>query len=165
LEKVWSEFPSHSVTSTVLLDDSARKAQKQPWNHIVIQEYTAALRLHDKALSDASLPPPMDTSPKRRKSKRHNGDLVSAVAPPAGPSLDPDAGYDETLLAIVGVLEEMKWQTNVSSWLRSGGLREGGANDEDQTWFLESSVARNWVKKGQDALEVHGIESSPILLN
>lgn len=30
--------------------------------------------------------------------------------------------YDETLLAVVGVLDRLKHETNVSSWMRSGGL-------------------------------------------
>lgn len=30
--------------------------------------------------------------------------------------------YDCTLLAAIGILEEMKYQTNVAGWLRSGGL-------------------------------------------
>jgi hypothetical protein len=36
---------------------------------------------------------------------------------------DPDpAGYDETLLAVIGVLDEIKGQSNVAGWIRAGGL-------------------------------------------
>lgn len=36
----------------------------------------------------------------------------------------PSIKYDETLLAIVGILDTMRVQTNVAAWIRAGGLWE-----------------------------------------
>ncbi|EJD00649.1 uncharacterized protein FOMMEDRAFT_170016 [Fomitiporia mediterranea MF3/22] len=45
LEKPWSELPGeHSARSTLLLDDSPKKARLQPYNHVCIGEYTPVLR-------------------------------------------------------------------------------------------------------------------------
>ncbi|KAF8178060.1 hypothetical protein BJ912DRAFT_856472 [Pholiota molesta] len=37
-------------------------------------------------------------------------------------SAEPEMRYDETLLAVVGVLDHVKHEGNVAGWLRSGGL-------------------------------------------
>ena len=34
----------------------------------------------------------------------------------------PEVAYDETLLAVIGVLSEIKHQANVAAWIRAGGL-------------------------------------------
>ncbi|KAG6901057.1 hypothetical protein C0995_001339 [Termitomyces sp. Mi166 len=40
-------------------------------------------------------------------------------------------GYDPTLLAVVGVLERIKWEGNVAGWVRNGGLATSYKLEED----------------------------------
>ena len=51
LERCWSglpdSLPSHSAETTLLIDDSARKAHLQPHNHLCVSEYTQNMRNRD----------------------------------------------------------------------------------------------------------------------
>jgi len=35
---------------------------------------------------------------------------------------ESESGYDQTLLAIIGILDEIKGQSNVAGWIRAGGI-------------------------------------------
>ncbi len=49
--------------------------------------------------------------------------LVQAAPPMTeSTSAPPPLRYDETLLAVVGVLDRIKYEGNVAGWMRSGGL-------------------------------------------
>lgn len=86
------------------------------------------------AASDApSSPERADTSPERssytdsdvsKKRKRKEKKLQKRVAllEQFGDGEKPEISYDETLLAVIGVLDEIKIQANVAAWIRSGGL-------------------------------------------
>jgi hypothetical protein len=119
-----AERQAHSAASTLLLDDSPAKARLQPHNHVCLREYDARLRAADLARltweRTSSDERPLSKTEKKRQER-----------PPATP-------YDATLLAIVGVLDALKVQSNVAGWIRSGGLwgpfREEitGHSDEDE---------------------------------
>lgn len=112
---IWKAFPEHSMMSTLLLDDSIYKAQKQPHNHIQIPEYI-------------------------RQSSNDQ---------------------DTALLATIGILQELKSTTDVSSWIRDGGIvkLEGLSRDEAQNipWFLHPALMKHWEEKGRACLHSLGI--------
>lgn len=148
--------------TTLLLDDSFKKAILQPYNHVVIKEYTREMRNADVAslaietrraqlaanastkedaeadtLASSASPPPHESSlgvsapvvdgsavqgelskKQKKRAKKARQKLEQADE-------EPDEGevvYDETLLAIIGILNESKVQSNVAAWVRSGGL-------------------------------------------
>lgn len=90
--------------------------------------------------------------------------------------LTPDEGgldrYDETLLAIVGILEELRNEDDVAGWIKSGGLRGPGVaqsvsdgpvlNDrstlvEGALWFESDEVLGFWAAKGRQVLSLLNI--------
>jgi hypothetical protein len=177
--------------TTILMDDSPRKAELQPYNHLCIKEYAADLRAKDLSMlqiekqrvEDSPPAPPIPTpiqpveetilfqpdgtmgiqpdatllqstsvilsqedipglifsdplkqqeqrlallqeeqslsAPKKRKRKGKK--KVQAESGTGSPEIG-ELKYDETLLAIVGILDEMKMQSNVSGWVKAGGL-------------------------------------------
>ncbi|KAI0740156.1 hypothetical protein C8Q76DRAFT_790627 [Earliella scabrosa] len=156
---------AHSALTTLLLDDSVRKAELQPFNHVCIGEYTAALRSKDVdslqteqdwraaldarheldalmsngdaaaptptlAPSDSPAPQPAapedspSASPPQEPSKKRKRKKLEKRAARLGElgESKPEVPYDDTLLAVVGVLDAIKAQANVAAWIRSGGL-------------------------------------------
>ncbi|KAJ8508951.1 hypothetical protein ONZ45_g8823 [Pleurotus djamor] len=94
------------------------------------------------------------------RSKAHNMNLDVPA---------PGAQFDETLLAVVGVLDTVRWQSNVSSWIKDGGLLGRPSDDqvalgdrsppaaeqppsEHNLWFDDPEVFRLWVQKGRETL-------------
>ncbi|KAI0357137.1 hypothetical protein OH77DRAFT_1399426 [Trametes cingulata] len=173
----------HSALTTLLLDDSPRKAELQPYNHVCIgeysgerrakdleslqkeQEWTTALEAReqldaqmaevqsvgapeDMAAKDDSpetllpnegaeagpdvdaetaaddLGPSASTAETSKKRKRKEKKLQkrAALLEHLEAGGKPEVSYDETLLAVIGVLDEIKAQANVAAWIRSGGL-------------------------------------------
>ncbi|KAK8861347.1 hypothetical protein IAR55_002166 [Kwoniella newhampshirensis] len=82
--------------TAVLLDDSPLKAVMQPWNQIVIPEYDK--QEHKDSTQAANSVTTEDTD-----------DLGMS-------------GMDRTLLAVIGILDELKTVNNVPAWIRGGGL-------------------------------------------
>ncbi|KAL6310255.1 hypothetical protein BKA93DRAFT_721428 [Sparassis latifolia] len=159
---------AHSALTTLLLDDSPRKAELQPYNHVCIGEYSGERRAKDlenfqaekdwemavsvwrqpeqnggtteedsagdKAAKssageemfsprDSSEPGPEADADASRKRKRKEKKLKKRAARLEGMDVSkPDTHFDETLLAVVGVLDEIKGQSNVAAWIRTGGL-------------------------------------------
>lgn len=109
----------HSPLTTLLLDDSPNKARLQPWNHLCINEYTGAMRGRDEALWKKTHPPSSTSS---------TTDGVTASTAPSSSET-----YDETLLAVIGVLSHMRTQANVAAWVRSGGLFDVGTSQTEAT--------------------------------
>ena len=62
-------------------------------------------------------PPPTSTSKKRKRKEKRESERKASRAEPI-----PVVEYDETLLAIVGILNEVKHQSNVASWVKGNGL-------------------------------------------
>ncbi|KAI0739657.1 hypothetical protein C8Q80DRAFT_1112108 [Daedaleopsis nitida] len=76
---------------------------------------------HDALSSDESRPPAQEMS-KKRKRKMDKLHKRLAVLEQVGEDGAPEFSYDNTLLAVIGVLDEIKSQGNVAAWIRSGGL-------------------------------------------
>jgi hypothetical protein len=142
-----SEPTLHSALSTILLDDSPKKARLQPWNHLCIDEYTPKMRVRDEALLKEKPEPrnisldeasPCPTLPTATPSSHVGTAAQHPAGLPPKPSTtrsavsSPDhliqftptqaASHNETLLAVVGVLDTLKNETNAASWIKSGGL-------------------------------------------
>lgn len=154
--------------TTLLLDDSFKKAILQPYNHVIIKEYTREMRNADvaslaletrraqRAVSASTKDkddveaqsesiassPPRETTPgvfvfvnegpevegelsakqkKKKKAKKARHTLDREEGGDVGEE-EGEVVYDETLLAIIGILNEAKVQSNVAAWVRSGGL-------------------------------------------
>lgn len=154
LTQIWNGIPDHSSATTLLLDDSPRKAHLQPWNHLCVPDYGPEMRAHDVDVW-----------------QRTDGSSA-----PQSSNLTPNEGgvdrYDETLLAIVGILEELRRESDVASWIKSGGLRGPGVvqsvsdepamNDrstpaEGALWFESDEVLGFWAGKGRQILSLLNI--------
>ncbi|KAG6875841.1 hypothetical protein C0993_007150 [Termitomyces sp. T159_Od127] len=216
LAKPWSELPItpssdpntpqfHSAHTTLLMDDSPRKAYLQPYNHLCVREYTGALRQIDVQCRQreqrlqqilnarpTSLPPKpqADTgaSPAFSESALDPADAsVSPSDSPYSPRLSPTlapsqsankkrkrpkkkhatlelaeaeddfvlglGGYDPTLLAIVGVLEKIKWEGNVAGWMRSGGLAKSYLEEEAHEGREEKDEGKQANEKEEEEEE------------
>jgi hypothetical protein len=90
----------YSSLNTILLDDSVLKAHLQPYNHLLIPEYDAILRDKDMAALD--------------EEKKLND-----------PNDPRKFRFDRSLLAVIGVLDELSRQDSVCSWIRADGLWAG----------------------------------------
>ncbi|WRT65454.1 uncharacterized protein IL334_002397 [Kwoniella shivajii] len=126
----------------VLLDDSPLKAIYQPFNQIVIPEYGKEEYSDSKSVAG----------------------LVDA-----GVGSEQD-GMDRTLLAVIGVLDDLRNINNVPAWVRSGGLinstnqvakdtklEDLPSHDQFKHWFKDPSVLQSWIEKGETALNRRGI--------
>ncbi|RDB22379.1 hypothetical protein Hypma_010484 [Hypsizygus marmoreus] len=180
----------HSAHTTLLLDDSPRKAHLQPWNHLCIREYVQELRNADIAcrmaernrenaeaasLDEEQASPdgkvdaagPAEavntqeakpntgeseiTNKKKRKrpKKKKKAEQVSAVD-----SDTPAVTYDQTLLAVIGVLDRIKHQSNVAGWMHSGGLRFGSEETEETNAAMsDASTPSTQTENGMTELK------------
>lgn len=125
----------------VLLDDSPLKAVFQPWNQIVIPEY-------DKS--------------------EYASSRVAAQNLSVG---GDDEGMDETLLGVIGILEELRKVDNVPAFVRRNKLQLQTAEAEVLEavvedlpshpsfthWYEEPDVLQKWTQKGREALARKGI--------
>ncbi|KAG6373677.1 hypothetical protein JVT61DRAFT_6348 [Boletus reticuloceps] len=151
----------HSALTTLLLDDSPHKAVLQPYSHVCIPEYDSTRRQHDLRSFLATR--------EHKKGKRKN--QVEATTHSTDPmipeplpltELAEKESYDVILLAVIGILETMKLQSNVAGWIRSGGLwatqergEEGGSLDPELHSVAEirgsKTVSNAAVRAGNDA--------------
>ncbi|KAL4248193.1 hypothetical protein ABKN59_007123 [Abortiporus biennis] len=161
---------AHSALTTLLLDDSPRKAELQPYNHICLPEYDGKRRAldlnilqaeknreirekHAKELEEfeetAEKPESSDKEVEgaeselkeegtetadadaTRKRKRKEKKLKKAVERATATEGEQLGEYDDTLIAIIGILDEIKHQANVASWIRFGGLWGLGGSPAD----------------------------------
>ncbi|KAA1476386.1 hypothetical protein DENSPDRAFT_933010 [Dentipellis sp. KUC8613] len=226
----------HSALTTLLLDDSVRKAALQPHNHVCLPEYTQARRNADLA---ALAPPraeseaeaeagagdkeggegePRDEEAERKKRRKEKkmrkaaerranaiahanasaspeSASTSALAPAPAPASEPVQeeqddgaeveGLDTTLLAVVGILDAVRAESNVAGWIYAGGLwgpyaqeqtrgrdAPGAGNDADEAdetpvdegsaplWFEHPETVRYWTARGRAALDQLGIRAA-----
>ena len=63
---------------------------------------------------------PIPSTPTSKKRKRRGKREVERGASRAEPV--PEIEYDETLLAVIGILDEVRCQSNVASWVKANGL-------------------------------------------
>ncbi|KAG6825660.1 hypothetical protein H0H92_002920 [Tricholoma furcatifolium] len=120
---------------------------------------------HSPAPSLLPQPQPQSPAKKRKRNKRKPPkplpELTDLLALGRG-------RYDALLLAIIGVLEAVKWEGNVARWVRGGGpdrhpnSRDAAANtgpddldpDPDplaSQWFSDPAVLRSWALAGARA--------------
>lgn len=189
LNKIWDAFPIHSPHTTVLLDDSFTKTAKQPWNHLVLPEYVAETRARDVAANSRLSGLSVASSSSSKKSKKAQTQTADSAAlerqghgqedcaleeaPPVNAELDV---FDETLLAVIGVLDAVKDESNVSYWFRAGVLarphQAAESSDAFTTtestlsndlpsklppWYADPLLAKWWADKGREALQGLGI--------
>lgn len=178
---------AHSPQTTVLLDDSPLKARMQPWNHICLVDYASGLRNADLEVW-RSMQTLTATKKKRKRRKKHNNDALVEEEQPVVVEIDPQVTelspaqspgkFDETMLAVIGILERIQHESNVGSWIRQGGLLTGGVeretnpeavapitdrDDKNPMWFNDADVANSWAERGKLALQdlkielIHGI--------
>ncbi|WWD08636.1 hypothetical protein V865_006749 [Kwoniella europaea PYCC6329] len=91
-----------------------------------------------------------------------------------------EGSLDQTLLAVIGILDELRYVNNVPFWIRSGGLLDpnglplsvGVSTKEDEEiqleqlpthdsfthWFSNKEIFDGWVDKGKNALREKGID-------
>ncbi|KAJ7705551.1 hypothetical protein B0H17DRAFT_1038291 [Mycena rosella] len=189
LRTPWGAFPAHDVRTTVLLDDSVRKAHLHPNNHVCVLEYLQETRARDLVVWQTSeFGGALSEKPKkkRRSNKKQSVSAEDAVLDSAVHLASaPPTKYDETLLAVVGILETLKTEGNVAEWMRGGGLLADTAagNTVEQMdkspdslasqmagltvaatqplWFTSEPVVRHWVGVGVHALEALRIDVVP----
>ncbi|KAH9927644.1 uncharacterized protein B0H18DRAFT_875536 [Fomitopsis serialis] len=160
----------HSALTTLLLDDSPSKAALQPYNHFCIPEYTQERRNKDldsfqkeqewllalerRKLLQAQLTKDEKAAQKESRNAKRRKHFEEPMLTPEVKR--PDLSYDETLLAVVGVLDEVHCQRNVAAWVRAGGLwgpggvpthlkqavRERSAEEGDAVMEVDESTAR-----------------------
>jgi hypothetical protein len=167
----WSSEGAYTARSTILIDDTAKKARLQPWNLLQIPEYTPASKGEWDPTGARG-----DYWPKDDETLGETG-----------------VDSDVTLLAVIGVLEELRNHSNIPAWIQGGHLlssvhmqmdRErseesktdsednGTAGDaatldeeEKPLWCSDTEVLAHWVKRGKSALASRGIPVDVGLLN
>ncbi|KAF8530199.1 hypothetical protein BU17DRAFT_35765 [Hysterangium stoloniferum] len=159
----------HSQETTLLLDDSALKAHLQPWNHVCIKEYDALAREADLSFFKGA----GNTIPKGNSGVLEGSSAAGKILRDTVEKIHPidanDANQEieSALIAFVGVLETLKYESNVAGWLRNKGLwvKEGdgqqcdpGTENEDTFWFSHLPSYHHWLQMGRAALERLGIE-------
>ena len=174
------KWTGHSAATTILLDDSHAKAALQPYNHLCVPEYSRAQRNSDLAVlqqaeqqseprqevsatdSIASSSPDGTTEKvRKRKRKKTKAQVQAQSALPATTAEGDSATFDETLLAVIGILHAARLESSVAGWLRAGALfqplSEGGSGDgEAKVWFDDPGLVRAWARRGREAMhELH----------
>ncbi|KAG8763612.1 hypothetical protein FRC11_000222 [Ceratobasidium sp. 423] len=173
----------YSALNSLLLDDSALKAHLQPYNHLTLPEYTADLRTRDVRRQNAvdaltgsgSVVTEDDVDVDDKVGERADSvegddadsgskDITSEQrnnrsqmykhlrAPP----------YDKTLLAVIGVLDAVRYESSLVGWVKAGGMRP--SEEEMQrvaALFPEENKSRASVpEKADDTDEVIGDDHS-----
>ncbi|KAF9456880.1 hypothetical protein BDZ94DRAFT_1176734 [Collybia nuda] len=178
LIKPWAAFPIHSAKTTLLLDDSILKAQLQPWNHLCISEYVSEMREKDlQILRRSSANTAHPQTPKRTgiiSEETHTSTIITGTLGLSNNGTSPRPGllegttihrHDETLLAVIGILDVLKDESNVGKWIRSGGLFSKASSPsehiigdpvEDTTtktmWFEHINLMEVWASRGRNVL-------------
>ncbi|KAJ3844952.1 hypothetical protein F5878DRAFT_4414 [Lentinula raphanica] len=155
-----NEALAHSGFSTILLDDSPLKARMQPHNHICVPEYESKFFARDTEIVEtrarAANLSSEDVSPVQRivdaSIETSNSEDVAAAgirkrkrsrSPSPTTSLRIQKKYkhsysenlpkhhDHILLAVIGLLDALKHESNVAAWIKDKGLF--ATNDEGYT--------------------------------
>lgn len=131
LDVVWDYFKtqlpsrSYSVYDTILVDDSMHKAARQPFNHIGVSEYNL---------------------------ERRRSDMATTLLSPHSSMKAISASYDTTLLALIGILDELKHEANVAKWIKECQTIPHGLvpdrNELTSTWYEDQTVMQYWTEKG-----------------
>ncbi|KAL4071940.1 hypothetical protein V8B97DRAFT_1941792 [Scleroderma yunnanense] len=197
---------AHSALTTLLLDDSPHKAALQPYNHVYIPEYDRPRRQRDLASLVVKMSEQRVTEKQKKEKNKHKESeriAVSLTPDLYAPDLSISDGefvgmtltgapraveepFDVTLLTVIGILDEIKHQSNVAAWIRAGGLWgneiDPGRSEEipmgndartssdpvtataceellSSIWFNDSPIVSYWVARGRKALRELRIEA------
>jgi hypothetical protein len=100
---------------------------------------------------------------------------IAAAAAAAGgtsPAPAPAAVFDETLLAVIGILHAARLQSSIAAWVRAGALlsphpppsppfsneRAGDAETVTVTWCYDPVLVREWAGRGREAMRELGLK-------
>lgn len=120
----YSEGFGYGPHNTLLLDDSVSKARIQPFNHLLVPEF-------DQERAKVV----------KRYMKKQSGESgKEEESDKEGEAEEPE----DILLQIIGVLEHARYQKNVSSWIRFGGLGNLGNVSEEHPY---TEALRKCVEK------------------
>ncbi|KAJ7100732.1 hypothetical protein B0H15DRAFT_770143 [Mycena belliarum] len=176
LRTPWGAFPAHDARTTLLLDDSVRKAHLHPFNHVCVEEYLQETRARDLEVWEASHSRATPLSAKRLAKNAKKATSKTKVDVDVKESAPPRAAtYDETLLAVVGILETLKTEADVAEWIRGGGLWGDSARPPSpspnalavcmdaldlapEPWFSSTEAVKYWAAQGVHALEALQID-------
>ncbi|EEB96086.1 hypothetical protein MPER_04839, partial [Moniliophthora perniciosa FA553] len=150
---------NHNPQTTILLDDSPLKAHLQPFNHVCIREYDKEMWTADLGVmcgEEEALEP---------KAKKAKLDVDVTEFTCTHPKVKASGRYDETILAVIGILEALKHESDVTAWVRNGSLLQTGEGAVTQAvdekpgtmWFDDLRVSDHWVEEGRTALAELGI--------
>ncbi|KAJ4468910.1 NLI interacting factor-like phosphatase-domain-containing protein [Lentinula aciculospora] len=181
LTKLWKAFPPHSPRTTLLVDDSTQKARLQPWNHIFVKEYGQTQRRSDLDHLHKQLTSPQDSESRPESDNKLdlsdllvNMTLSTSVASTRLASPPSSTVFDSILLAVIGILEAIKHQDNVSGWLKNGGIvlcgaegvMGGGRGTIGDRWFDTVHIVEWWANRGRAALvELNIDEVAGVVVN
>ncbi|EIW76395.1 hypothetical protein CONPUDRAFT_111312 [Coniophora puteana RWD-64-598 SS2] len=184
LAKPWMLLSGHSNPhTTLLLDDSPLKARLQPYNHVCLPEYTGGLRAKDvRALeliehergrevgrqddraqeegTEANVGAVESSSPESKKRKRAQRDVSGSHSPSSVPSSADVEPFDPTLLAVIGVLDALKHESNAAAWVRARGLFAALTTDGSLSPPLTAVDAASLVEVDEDEAEWTGISTT-----
>ncbi|KAJ7664717.1 hypothetical protein B0H17DRAFT_1336696 [Mycena rosella] len=175
LDVIWNTYkpapsdvpppPRHSPATTILLDRRERSGAQQPHSLLLFPEYEKPLRRHDLDRLHAAIG--TQFSPKELVNKE-NRDREIARAHYTGytRSVKKREGYEDGLIALIGVLQHLKAVPNVAAWLRDGGLMEAaGAKPDAAAWFDRPAVFDVWRKRGYAVVAELGLALEPGIVN
>jgi hypothetical protein len=73
--------------------------------------------------------------------------------------------FDETLLAVIGILHTARLQSSIAGWMRAGALSlpsSSAERDTDpgdgKTWYDDPILVRAWASRGCEAMRELGLE-------
>jgi len=93
---------------------------------------------------------------KRRRRGKKDREKKQCIDQPTQKLEEQDPlSYDETLLAVIGILDATKRETNVAAWMRSGGPIQLPMEREDEMESVESDETIESLKK----MEMSGDEN------
>ncbi|KAJ4485817.1 hypothetical protein J3R30DRAFT_1411594 [Lentinula aciculospora] len=168
-----NDLLAHSALSTLLLDDSPLKARMQPYNHICVPEYEGKFYARDVRIAEADkrldaisnnhdfpiskgvaaeASPSRDASLGKRKRSR-------SASPQASPRFrkkhkrfitkpDTKSHHDHILLAVIGLLDALKHESNVAAWIQSEQLFAANCTEDIDLNVLGDEAKR--VVEGTD---------------
>lgn len=192
-----------SARNTLLLDDSSDKARLQPFNHLLVPEFDAerarAVKAHQRrkdGRNSRSVDREMEMEGKEKgKRERERGaarragrsgtqEPESEARPEPEQDQETAQGQeqehepDDVLLQAIGVLEHLRWQSNVAAWIRAGGLDGFGAPRERARTDADADTAEDepgtakgarrtrtrtsayWAAEGRRVLKRYGIAAT-----
>lgn len=124
-----------------------------------------------------------DNKRKRKKTKKKRDKALQQLAAIPDDGASPAAVFDETLLAVIGILHAARLQCSIAGWLRAGalfhpppllseperraaaGVDGGGDAEAVKTWCDDPVLVRSWASRGREAMHElglkveHGVES------